>query len=332
MQRQPRSSRRPRSLPAFVQRADEVGLLVWQGLPLVGSGSFDTERGSSLAARIDDQYRHAPSSIAFSVHENPLDLFPDRLGSGLLDRLRLRWRVWRSEYDHGPAREVASALPDDAVTLPVVGPPGTDPDAATIAPGWDYGEPKDVSWLLDTYPSLSTVVGGFGVGSVGVADPEELVGFDREKHAAHASLSDRAESQAYQARALSTIAETLRQRDCGVVVATALRDLADAGLGVYARDGSPKAAADALATAFEPVQAFLADPAGSESDVVVHNDTPDPISGTLSWSSDETDGETEVSVDPCDQAVATTVSLPSTGRIELTVDHPRGTSTNTYRM
>ncbi|MFB6087053.1 MAG: hydrolase [Haloarculaceae archaeon] len=320
------------ALPESVYEAcDEAGVLVWQDLPLTGPGIFDISRGEDLAARLVGTYDHHPSLAAFGVHDEPTATFADRLGSGVLDRLRFRWRTWRADYDRGPAETVADAFPDDRPVYPVVGEPGTDPDAAALYPGWDYGTADDLGWILDRFPHLGDAVGEFGAGSLGAEDPDELAGFDRAKHDAVVPGDGVDASQAHQADVVGSVAETLRVEGGPVVVANALRDTAGAGMGVFASDGTEKAAAGALASAFEPVQALLADSTSGESDVVVVNDSAEQVSGTLSWTAGDTGGETDVSVPATDSAVVTTISVSDgTEDVELTLSTEEGTVTNAY--
>jgi len=339
------------ALPEAVYDAcDEAGLLVWQDLPLTGPGVFDIARGQSLAERLVDTYAHHPSLAAVGVHDEPTDTFAERVGSGLLDRLRFRYRVWRSDYDRGAAEEVAEAVPDGVAVYPVVGGPGTDPDAAALYPGWDYGGVDDLDWVRERY-GLDGAVAAFGAASLpeGV-DPAEagdgsgldLAGFDRAKHDAVVGSDDPAASQAYQAELVRGIAERLRTDgvadDDGsdgapVVVANALRDAGDAGMGVYARDGTAKEAAESLAAAFEPVQAFLVGASPGECDVVVANDAPEAISGTVTWTAGDESGEVEATVDAGGRTVVDTISVPkSASSVELSVRVGDAGVENRYRL
>ncbi|WEL18032.1 Beta-mannosidase, glycosyl hydrolase family 2 [Halorhabdus sp. SVX81] len=317
--------------PAVYEAADEAGVLVWQDLPLTGPGPFDIERGRTLVDRIVSAYDHHPGLAAISVHDDPISLSDGALGSGLLDRLRLRWRRFRADYDHEPAETVAEAVPDEIVALPVVGPPGIEPDATALYPGWKYGDAADVDQLLDRHPALEAIVGEYGAGSIGVPEPENMAGFDQEIHDTHVSGGIEP-SQAYQRSVIKTITERLRLRASDVIVAASLRDLSDAGMGVLTRNGKPKQAHDALTDAFEPVQAVLAEPSpGAESDVVVLNDTPSEVVGHLSWDIDGDTDETAVSVGADSRKTVASLSIPTDAEF-VTLSLTGRSATNTYRL
>lgn len=265
--------------PALHEAADEAGLLVWQDLPLVGPGAFDPERGREVATGVLGAVDHHPSVGLFGVHTGPTAPFDGPLGSGLLDRLRLRYRAWRTSYDPADARAVAEALPE-ARTFPVVGGLGVDADATDLFPGWDHGDPEDVRWLLERSPDLGRSVGAFGAGALTAADGP--VDFDRATHDARVDGDDVAASQAHQARTLATVAEALRRRGCGVLAAFCLRDARPGGgMGVLTADGDPKAAYDRLAAAYAPTVALPDDVPSRASGVVVRNDRPAPVEATV---------------------------------------------------
>jgi hypothetical protein len=283
--------------PAVYEACDEAGLLVWQDLPLTGPGAFDTDRGADLAGRLAARYGTHPSLGVVGVHDDPVDAFADGLGSGFFDRLRLRWRAWRTSYDRTAAETVAGAVPNGLATVPVVGGPGVDHDAAAYYPGWRYGEAGDIGRLLDRYPA--DLLAEFGAGSE--ADPS-------------------------QAAVVGTVAERARGRGVGAV-AFALRDPGrgddpDANdgtaMGVYTADGEPRESQAALAAAFEPVGAFLVD-----GEAVVVNDRPEPLSATLSWTAGDDGGEREVAVGAMDRWRGE-LSAPrgSDIQLELSADSP----------
>ncbi len=314
--------------------ADEAGLLVWQDLPLTGPGGYDIGRARELATALVSEYGHHPSVAVYGVHDDPRRPFADGVGSGRLGRYRVRWRAWRAGYDAHPDARVAESF-GDAVVFPVTGAPGLGADATSLYPGWDYGTADDVTWLLDRNPALGTVVGEFGAGALADGAVEETAGFDRGKHDARTPGDDVAASQAYQARVLKTVAETLRRRGSHALLALALRDTGDAGLGVLARDGDPKAGYGAVADSFAPVQATL-EPyptAGGQSSVQVLNDTPDSVGGTVTWTVGGEETSADVSVPPFDSAGAGTVDVPADAeRVTLSLSLPDRTVENEYPL
>ena len=297
---------------SWYDRCDSEGVLVWQDLPLTGPGPFDTERGRALAETLSRRLTRHPSVAVYTVHDDPTEPFTDGLGSGVLDRLRLRYRAWRTGYDATVAEDIAEVLPDRRPVVPVVGPPGSGAEAGSYYPGWDYGEADDIEPLLARYPV--DIVAEFGAGALADSDVDEAAGFDASKHARRADGVE--ESQAYQATLLRTVTERLRLADVGAL-AFALRDTDRAGMGLYARDGTPKGAVEELARAMHPIQAFLADPSPGESDVVVINDLPTSFSVTLEWSAGEAGGEFEGTVDGGDRWQDGPVTVPEEGAVEL---------------
>jgi hypothetical protein len=320
--------------PALYDAADDAGVLVWQDLPLTGDGGFDVERGRAVAAGVADATANHPSVAVFAVHDDPVDV-TDGLAGASLARWRLRWRAWRASYDRSGAAAVADALPDRP-TFPVVGGPGVDADATAAYPGWRFGDADEVRWLLDWQPDAGDVVTAFGAGALADANGADAAGFDADAHAAHVSDGDVPASQAYQARVAKTVAERLRRDGSDVIATFALRDADDgAGMGVFARDGTPKAARDAVAASFEPVQAMLdAWPkAGGSVGATVVNDAPDAVTGTLSWTAGEASGKATVEVPAFGRADAGEVSVPAdAAQVSLALDVGDGSVTNEYRV
>jgi beta-mannosidase len=277
--------------PAAVYDAcDEAGLLVWQDLPLTGPGEFNVDRGRELAGALARQTAQHPSVAVFAAHDDPITVATG-LGDGLLDRLRLRWRAWRASYDATPARALADALPEPS--YPAVGGPGLDCDAGAYYPGWHYGTPGDIDRLLARYPA--TVVAEFGAPAPDhdgegeqAATPAFTGPVSETDHAAAARTG--------QAGLVGTVSERLRRERVGAV-AFCLRDTGTNEFGVYGVDGEPKPARDALARAFEPVQAFLVDPSTGTNRVVVVNDTTRSVSATLRWRAGDAGDSLNVAVD-----------------------------------
>ncbi|WP_435360840.1 hypothetical protein [Haloarchaeobius sp. DFWS5] len=321
---------------SFYDAADEAGVLVWQDLPLTGSETVDTGRGARLARTLTGQYDHHPSMALYGVHDDPLDPFPDQLGTGRLDRLRFKRRVSGTEVDRSGADDIAAAFPVDANVFPVCGAPGTDPDAAHLYPGWSYGDADAIDWLLETFPEFGRVVTEFGAGSL--ADPAAKPdGLDLRRHEAAVDSTDPAVSQARQARTIKRVAEALRLHGSDVAAAFCLRDLAPGGgMGLLEQDGTAKPAYRALADSFQPVAALAEGPVSGTVDVTVVNDTPQQVDGTFSWQVDGagTAGESiPVVVAPGDGEPVGTVSIPDTAdELSLVVESAYGLSENIYHL
>jgi hypothetical protein len=328
----------------FYEAATEAGLLVWQDLPLAGPGEYDAERTTELARTLSESVERHPCVAAFGVHADPTDHLAG-VGPSRLARYKVRWRAWRAGFDPSPAREVAEAFPDDAAVFPVSGAPGVDPDAAHVYPGWDYGEVTDADWLLDRY-DCDGAVGGFGAGSLVTEDGHEAAGFDASAHDAYVGGGQIGDgdgdagpveaSQAYQARVLKHVTETLRRRGSGLLTADALRD-ADhgAGMGVLSADGSEKAGYEAMSTSLEPVQIVLDGyPAtGQTHELTVVNDTPESVSGTVSWTAGDRSGGTDVEVEAFGRKRAGKMEVPGDADVvETSFGQADSAVQNRYRL
>jgi len=315
--------------PDVAAACDEHGVLLWQDLPLSGPGAFDPERGADLARRLDATYGQHPSFSAVGVHDDPVSPYADGLGSGVLDRLRFRYRAWRASYDASDAEAVAEAV-ESVPTVPVVGPPGIDPDAVTLYPGWRYGSVDDLEWLCERF-GVGDVVGGFGAGSLGRADPESAPGFDRSCHDRHVDGGVDA-SQAYQASVVRRVTERLRQREASVLVADSLRDAGDAGMGLVTVDGDEKPAYDALANGYEPTQIVLSDSRPGEREVVILHDRPTRADLTVEWDRNGDREQVEHTVGPFARVTVETLTLSAGDDVTLAVTDGQRVATNEYTI
>lgn len=328
--------------PAFHEACDEAGLVVWQDLPASGPEFANrltedgvVDRGQELVETLAGEYGHHPSLGLYGIQDEPANPFSEPVGGGIRGKLAVRYRAWRASTDRGPAEAIAEAAPDDVPVVPVTGPVGTDSDATRLAPGWEYLEATDLAWLLERYSSLSEIVGGIGAGSlVDDVDPADVPGLNAD--ALERRVDDPAASRTYQARTLKTGVETLRREGCGVFAVSTLRDVAaGGGMGVTTVDGEEKPAFRAVKDALEPVQAVLEDSPrpGRSTDVVLCNDTGEPLEATVGWQAGDDDGETTVTVDAFGTTAAGSVEVPSDAdAVELVVQTPQRTATNRYRL
>ena len=264
---------------------DEVGLLVWQDLPLTGPGPYDTERGHALARSFTRQTARHPSVAVYAAHSDPTTI-ASGFRSARLSPAALA----------GPKRDVrhrVGARTRRGAARPAVGGPGLGCDAAAYYPGWRYGTPDDIGWLLARYPA--EILAAYGTPAPG-GGPENRTDATPVVTHSIAGVDGPIATRAAQARLLGRVTERLRRERVGAV-ACCLRDAGEAGFGVYGRDGEPKPARDTLARAFEPVQAFLVEPSAGVSRVVVVNDTTERVTGTLRWHAGDTSGTLDVTVE-----------------------------------
>ncbi|WP_135825530.1 hydrolase [Halorussus ruber] len=328
----------------FYEAAAEAGLLVWQDLPIAGPDDYDAERATDLVGTLTSSVERHPCVAAFGVRSDPTDHLAG-VGPSRLARYKVRWRAWRAGYDDAADRDVAEAFPEDAVVFPVSGAPGIGPDAAHVYPGWEFGGADDTEWILDKY-DCDGAVGAFGAGSLAAEEGHDAAGFDADAHDAYVSRNggkpgaDEAgaveASQAYQTRVLKQVTETLRRRGTGLLAADALRDTdAGAGMGVLSADGSQKAGYEAMAASLEPVQVLLdAYPTGGDTrELTVVNDTPEAVSGTVSWTAGDRTGGSDVEVAAYGREAAGTLQVPDDAEaVELSFGRADSAVQNVYPL
>ncbi|MFP9190878.1 glycoside hydrolase family 2 [Natrialbaceae archaeon A-CW1-1] len=309
--------------PALYAACDELGLLVWQDLP-VSASALEVESGKRHVAAITDRYGAHPSLALVGVQNEPVDPFEKPLGSGSRSRLAFRWRTWRTGFDGSTAAAVADIVPDEYVAVPVTGAPGLEATATTLFPGWQYLDATDIERLLGRYPSLGSYVGAFGAASITTdeVDPGVVPGVDPSLLERHADTVDA--SLAYQATTIRTVAEALRRHESTLFVAATLRDTGPGGgRGMVTHDDSTKPAFDALSSAYEPVQAVLdrLPKGGEEVPITLVNDTSTLLETTVSWRAGDRSGDTSVTVNAMGAASAGSVDVPpNADAVELSVE------------
>ncbi|WP_290810048.1 glycoside hydrolase family 2 [Halovivax sp.] len=297
---------------AVYDACDEAGLLVWQGLPEPSDG--DQERAAATGERMVEHFDRHPSFATLGIREIGPDPFDSPLGSGLRAKLAIRWRAWRADAA-GSWVAVESTLPPHVDAIPVTGPPGTDADAWAISPGWGYLDPSDVEWLLERYPAIARAAVGFGAATVrddaGVDDDAGIGELDARVLRARGLNAE--SSRTHQVAVLKTVAESLRRRGCGIVVADALADASsDGGRGVIDAEGTAKPAYEALAESFEPIQTVVdgRPTAGETATLHLVNDTAAAVEAAVRWHAGDRDGSLAASADAYARTEVGTVSAP----------------------
>jgi beta-mannosidase len=287
--------------PELYEAADELGLLLWQDLPLVGRYATSTRSQARRQAReAVDQLGHHPSVAVWCAHEEPngppvaepaSDATRRRAAGRAVRHLLPSWN--RSLLDPQLRRVLRSADP----SRPVIAHAGMLPHPIRLAGtdshlwmGWRTGRDRDLPRLLRRWPRLGRFVGAFGTQSVSLdhhpEGGEPLLGaqegsFERYlPRTAHPDGMSWAEAtRAYQAAVLRSHIETLRRlkyRPTGGFCASALID-ADpvVGFGLLDSERRTKPAYDAVVDACRPV-VVVADPPpelltpGEQLDLAVH--------------------------------------------------------------
>ncbi len=291
--------------------ADELGLLIWQDLPFVGSYSASTRELARHETRaIVDRLTHHPAVALWCVHDEPNaapvpESTTHRRPTGALARHLGRHLLpsWsRSVLDPLLRRELRAADPSRSVILHSGGLPGLTTASATdphLWLGWRTGTAEDLGPTLRRWPGLGAFLGGFGAQSaaVGPHRPDgpsfaraEVEAFDRTTpRAAHADGDAWAEAtQAYQAELIRHQIETIRRlkyRPAGGFCLTALADAErGGGFGVYDIDRRPKRALESLVDAARPVIVVADRPPATTAagtaltlDIHVVSDLRDPL-------------------------------------------------------
>lgn len=190
-----------------------------------------------------------------------------------------------------------------ATDAPDAGNAGDSVDGGTAAEAADAGQGADASPAGDAASSADAV----GATESGVSRPTDEV----------------ARSQGTQARIVSRVASGFRRHGSAILAGFCLRDVADGGgMGVYTADGRQKPAARALSEALAPVQAFLAGDPPGQVDVVLVNDAPAAVSGTLTATVDAADtaidgasASFDVEADALGRATAGTLDVPASADV-----------------
>ena len=353
--------------PELYDEADQVGLLLWQDMPLHGRYARGVRRQASRQAHaLVDLLGHHASVALWCPHDRPAPPPSREAGAiGLaLAQHRAGWRP--SVLD----TSVARALERADGSRPVV----NDPH---LALGWEVGDERSLGRVAELIPRVARCVSGFGAASVpsgdgaDFAEPErwpdldwdglaEHHGLERETMArrvppsAYATFDEwRDATQAYQARLVRHHVEELRRLKYRPTGGFAVARLSDAHPGITPslldHERRPKAAFDALAAACRPVivvagRTLPAHAPGDKLALDVHvvSDRRTPIAdaeltATLSWDggSREWRWAGDVGADACVLAGTIRTVLPGSGPVvvDLSLRLPDGELvTNRYQV
>ena len=290
------------SRPELYAAADDLGMLVWQDLPLVGTYATGARKGAREVARAAvDELGHHPSIAAWCAHDEPNGPpVPEpeggmeplaRLGRRLGRHLSPSWN--RSVLDPLLRRELRSADRSRSVitrsgNLPnLLDLTGSD---THLWLGWHSGRAEDLAELARTWPRLTTFLGAIGSQSVAVEDwPPDAPDFATaqvgsfERYLPRGAYGDGESwalaTRAYQADVIRAQIETIRRlkyRPAGGFCVVALFDAEPAGgFGIVDAERRPKPALDVVIDCCRPV-VVMADPPppivteGQHVDLAVH--------------------------------------------------------------
>ncbi|NNE97360.1 MAG: hypothetical protein HKN24_15185 [Acidimicrobiales bacterium] len=272
--------------PELYARADELGMLLWQDLPLVGTYSTSTRRRARMVAReaVDLLGGH-PSVALWCTHEEPNgSIMPgpvnygDPLGSVAARFGRHLLPSWnRSILGPTLRRELRASDPSRSVIMRSGTVPGLTGSTASdphLWLGWHTGRHEDLAGLLRRWPRLGRFLGGFGSQSMRIRDwpgtaPSHATAEEAafERYLPRSAYADGASwaraTRSYQADLLRSQIETIRRLKYQPAQGFCLTALVDAeaegGFGLLQTDRSPKPAYRAVTDACRAV-VVAADP------------------------------------------------------------------------
>lgn len=259
--------------PELYDAADELGVLLWQDLPLQGGYARSVRRQAVAQARAAvDLLGHHPSIVMWCGHD-----VPERT------MLRQQLPTWnKSILD----RWVKRSFERSDETRPVVAYSGVAPHLPRLDGtdthlhlGWGQGDERDLPGLAASVPRLVRFVGSFGSASVPpdaeFAEPDRWPqldwdrlerdhGYDREATERHVPPSAsatfeewRLATQSYQATLLRFHIETLRRlkyRPTGGFCFDSLADASPAiSTGIFDDQRRPKLACASVLEACRPL-------------------------------------------------------------------------------
>ncbi len=192
--------------PALYRRADEIGLLLWQDLPMTrGMARGVRKAAARQATDLVDLLAHHPSILLWCGHDEPdgRTADPATVAEAAGRRRRRRRELVAQELPSWNRtildRTVARALRGADSSRPVIAHAGVLPHPPQLAGtdthlwlGWEAGDETDLGRLAASLPRLVRFVGAFGAQSVPDSDdflePERWPELDWARLSAHHGL------------------------------------------------------------------------------------------------------------------------------------------------
>lgn len=352
--------------PELYEAADEIGVLVWQDLPLQWGYARSARRPAVRQARaMVDLLGHHPSVALWCAHNEPLAVVTDTAtppGPGTLARLGAAMFLpsWNKDVlDRSVARMLRTCDPSRPVNphsgvLPGLTGAGTD---AHWYFGWYHGRFDGLAPMLRTTPRLGRFVSEFGAQAVPTTDafcePDRWPDLDWDRLGAHhslqleyldrhvprdafASFADwRDATQAYQAALIQLQVEDLRRVRLAPTGGFCQFSFADPNpaisWSVLDHEREPKLGYGALRDACRSVLPMV-DPRTGAVHVVSESRTP-ITDATVTV---RVDGRTHrFGGDVAPRAVTyvgAVAGLPGATTAEVVLDHPGGSIRNGYDL
>lgn len=269
---------------AFYEHADELGLLVWQDLPLHGQAA-NSLRGQAVrqARAMVDQLGHHPSIVTWNAHVSPA---PEQMEAAVPTARRAAHRIaahqlptWSKSVLDRSVKNVFDNQDGSRNTSGFTGVlphlPRLESSATHLWFGWRRGTERDLPDHAARWPAQVRFVAEFGAQSIpdaiggewtrgAIRALEAQPGYERASFAryvppdGHESFDSwREATQLYQAGLLRRQIEALRRLKYTPTGGFCVHHLADAepvvSSSLVDSDGTPKLAHQAVAEACRPV-------------------------------------------------------------------------------
>ncbi|MCU1379211.1 MAG: putative glycosidase [Acidimicrobiales bacterium] len=213
--------------PELYDAADELGILLWQDLPL-RHGYSRTIRKQAIrqAAAAVDLLGHHPSVAIWCWHDTPVALHmaegkAPTSGGAVQWALRQELPTWNKTFLD---RSVKRAIEKSDGTRPVIAHSGVVPHPGGLGTdshlwfGWFHGEERDLPGFARAFPRMVRFVSGLGAKSVPAGRPTSWPDIDDEVLARRVPPGDfateeewTAATRTYQASVVKHHVETLRR-------------------------------------------------------------------------------------------------------------------------